>query len=40
MDIRPDTARVLRNGKEETVSPEEVEVGETIVVYPGEKDSP
>lgn len=37
MDIRPDTARALRNGKEETVSPEEVEVGETIVVYPGEK---
>lgn len=37
MDIRPDTARVIRNGKEEVVSPEDVEVGETITVYPGEK---
>ncbi len=36
MDIRPDKARVLR-GEEETVSPEEVELGETIVVYVGEK---
>lgn len=37
MDIRPDTARVIRSGKEEVVSPEDVEVGETITVYPGEK---
>ncbi|MBQ1508191.1 MAG: cadmium-translocating P-type ATPase, partial [Erysipelotrichaceae bacterium] len=36
MDIRPDKARVLR-GEEETVSPEEVKLGETIVVYVGEK---
>ena len=37
MDIRPDTATVLREGKEMTVSPEEVAKGETIVVRPGEK---
>jgi Zn2+/Cd2+-exporting ATPase len=37
MDIRPDTANVLRDGVEQEVSPEEVAVGETIVVKPGEK---
>ena len=37
MDIRPDYAVVVRDGKEETVSPEEVELGETIVIKPGEK---
>ncbi|MBO5006040.1 MAG: heavy metal translocating P-type ATPase, partial [Clostridia bacterium] len=37
MDIRPDYATVLRDGKEETVSPEEVEIGELIVIRPGEK---
>lgn len=37
MDIRPLTAVVLRDGKEVTVSPEEVELGELIVVRPGEK---
>ncbi len=37
MDIRPDTAVVLRNGIETKVSPEEVETGETIIVRPGEK---
>lgn len=37
MDIRPDSATVLRDGKEIEVSPEEVETGETIVVKPGEK---
>ena len=37
MDIRPDTANVERDGKILTVSPEEVKVGETIVVKPGEK---
>ncbi len=37
MDIRPDTANVERNGKILTVNPEEVKVGETIVVKPGEK---
>lgn len=37
MDIRPDTANVLHDGVEQEVSPEEVAVGETIVVKPGEK---
>ncbi len=37
MDIRPDTANVERDGKVLTVNPEEVIVGETIVVRPGEK---
>lgn len=37
MDIRPDTATVIRNGEELEVSPEEVEAGETIVVKPGER---
>ncbi len=37
MDIRPDSATVLRNEEEEVVSPDEVEVGETILVCPGEK---
>lgn len=37
MDIRPDYAVVERDGKEETVSPEEVELGETIIIRPGEK---
>lgn len=37
MDIRPDTANVERDGKVLTVNPEEVKVGETIVVKPGEK---
>ena len=37
MDIRPDTANVERDGKILTVNPDEVKVGETIVVKPGEK---
>ena len=37
MDIRPDVAYVKRNGKIEKLSPEEVEIGENIVVKPGEK---
>ena len=37
MDIRPDVANVIRDGNTLTVNPEEVEVGETIVVRPGEK---
>ena len=37
MDIRPDTANVLRDGNTLTVSPEEVSVGESIVIRPGEK---
>lgn len=37
MDIRPDSANVIRDGKIVTVSPEEVKIGETIVVSPGER---
>ncbi len=37
MDIRPDVAHVERNGAVEEVGPEQVEVGETILVKPGEK---
>ena len=37
MEIRPDTAHVERNGDEMTVAPDEVAVGETIIVKPGEK---
>jgi len=37
MDIRPDVARVMRNGNEAIVSPEEVATGEIIVIRPGEK---
>lgn len=37
MDVRPDSATVLRCGKEVVVSPQEVEVGEVILVRPGEK---
>ncbi|MCQ4022915.1 MULTISPECIES: heavy metal translocating P-type ATPase [unclassified Ruminococcus] len=37
MDIRPDSANVVRNGAIVTVSPEQIAVGETIVVKPGEK---
>ncbi len=37
MDIRPDEARVERDGDEQIVSPEEVAVGEIIVIRPGEK---
>ena len=37
MDIRPDAANVMRDGKILTVSPEEVKVGETIVVTSGGK---
>jgi len=37
MDIRPDSATVLRDGGEITLSPEEVSVGEVILVRPGER---
>ena len=37
MDIRPDVANVERNGVVESVSPEEVRIGETVIVKPGEK---
>ncbi len=37
MDLRPDTATVMRGGEEQTVAPGSVAVGETVVVRPGEK---
>ena len=37
MEIRPDTAHVEREGCVAAVSPEEVEIGETIVIKRGEK---
>ena len=37
MDIRPDYANVERNGKLEQVDPDEVNIGDTIVVKPGER---
>ncbi len=37
MDIRPDFANVERNGKVEKVDPDDVKIGEIIVVKPGEK---
>lgn len=37
MDIRPDYANVLRDGVLRQIDPEEVQVGETIVVKPGER---
>lgn len=36
-EIRPDTARVLRDGREAMVSPEEVAIGETLLIRPGER---
>lgn len=35
MTLRPDSAVVLRDGEEYTVSPEDVAVGETVIVRPG-----
>ena len=37
MDIRPDFANVERNGKIEKVNPDDVKIGEIIVIKPGEK---
>lgn len=37
MDIRPDYANLFEDGKEKKVSPEEVKIGDTIVIKPGEK---
>ena len=37
MDIRPDYANVYKNEKIEKVNPEEVKIGESIIVKPGEK---
>ena len=37
MDLSPDEATVLRDGEEVTVSVDEVRVGDTVVIRPGEK---
>lgn len=37
MAIRPDTANVLRDGSIQTVPPETVRIGDTILVNPGER---
>jgi len=37
MNIRPDYAVVLRDGEEQEVDPDEVAIGETILVKPGER---
>lgn len=37
MDIRPDFANVERDGKLQKVDPDEVKIGEIIVIKPGEK---
>lgn len=37
MDIRPDYANAYRNGNLEKVDPDEVQIGEIIVIKPGEK---
>lgn len=37
MDIRPETATVIRDGIEQEVDPADIAIGETIVVKPGER---
>ncbi|MBP5155442.1 MAG: cadmium-translocating P-type ATPase [Clostridia bacterium] len=37
MELKHDSARVIRNGEEITVAPEDVEAGEIITVLPGER---
>ena len=37
LDLRPEQANVLRDGKEISCAPEEVKVGEIIIVRPGER---
>lgn len=37
MDIRPDYANIERDGKIVKIDPDDVEVGQTIIVQPGEK---
>ena len=37
MNIRPDVATVVRDGKPQQVEPNDVKVGETIIIKPGEK---
>lgn len=37
MDIRPDYANVIRDGKEQQLTPDEVNIGDIIVIKPGER---
>lgn len=37
IELKPKSAKVIRNGKEEEISVEEVKVGDILVVRPGEK---
>ena len=37
MDIRPDYANLLKDNEAEKISPDEVKIGDTILVKPGEK---
>ncbi|MGE0377280.1 MAG: copper-translocating P-type ATPase, partial [Planctomycetaceae bacterium] len=37
MSLAPDTARVIRNGEEQVVSLDEVQVGDTLRIVPGDK---
>ncbi len=37
MDIRPDSARVEHDGKTEEIQPDQVQVGDIIIVNPGER---
>jgi Cu+-exporting ATPase len=37
MSLRPNTARILRDGEELEISPDEVRVGDVVIVRPGEK---
>ncbi|MEN1759065.1 heavy metal translocating P-type ATPase [Anoxynatronum sibiricum] len=37
MDIRPDTAHLIQDGRVQTVKPEQVDKGQLILVKPGEK---
>ena len=37
MDIRPDSANIERDGELETVDPDDVEIGDVIVIRPGER---
>lgn len=36
-DMRPETANILKDGKKSVVSPEEVKVGDIIVIEPGDR---
>ena len=37
MDIRPDYANIIKDGKEEKVDPDIIKVGDIIIIKPGEK---